>query len=82
MSTLIELQNSDQIYREYYPKVFQYLVNRMGNVHDAEDMAQTVFVKRLSFAENRPPSTQVCMDLFAELVTEAKSILEKPRLIC
>ena len=41
----IEQRNSEEIYREYYPKVYQYLVNRMGNVHDAEDMAQTVFVK-------------------------------------
>ena len=45
LANQIDLLNSDQIYREYYPKVYQYLVNRMGNVHDAEDMAQTVFVK-------------------------------------
>ena len=45
LSNQIEQANSDQIYREFYPKVYQYLVNRMGSVHDAEDMAQTVFVK-------------------------------------
>ena len=45
LANQIDLLKSDQIYREYYPKVYQYLVNRMGNVHDAEDMAQTVFVK-------------------------------------
>ena len=45
LSNQIEQLNSDQIYREFYPKVYQYLVNRMGSVHDAEDMAQTVFVK-------------------------------------
>ena len=45
MPNQIDQLNTDQIYREYYPKVYQYLVNRMGSVHDAEDMAQTVFVK-------------------------------------
>ena len=45
MSNQIELLNSDRIYRDFYPKVFQYLVNRMGSVEDAEDMAQTVFLK-------------------------------------
>ena len=37
--------DSDKIYKEFYPRVYQYLVNRMGNIHDAEDMAQTVFLK-------------------------------------
>ena len=41
----MEYFDEEQIYREFYPKVYQYLVNRMGNVHDAEDMAQTVFLK-------------------------------------
>ena len=45
MPNQIDQLNTDRIYREYYPKVYQYLVNRMGSVHDAEDMAQTVFVK-------------------------------------
>ena len=45
MPNQIDQLNTDQIYREYYPKVYQYLVNRMGSVHDAEDMAQTVFLK-------------------------------------
>lgn len=37
--------DEEKIYREFYPKVLQYLTNRMGNAYDAEDMAQTVFVK-------------------------------------
>lgn len=37
--------DEENLYREFYPKVLQYLTNRMGNVHDAEDMAQTVFLK-------------------------------------
>ena len=37
--------DADGIYQAFYPKVYQYLVNRMGNIHDAEDMAQTVFLK-------------------------------------
>ena len=45
MATQTELLDTDKIYREFYPKVYQYLVNRMGSVEDAEDMAQTVFLK-------------------------------------
>ena len=37
--------DADKIYKEFYPKVYQYLVNRMGSIPDAEDMAQTVFLK-------------------------------------
>ena len=45
MANQIDLLDSDRIYKEFYPKVYQYLVNRMGNIHDAEDMAQTAFLK-------------------------------------
>lgn len=45
MTTQIEIFDTEKIYEEYFPKVYQYLVNRMGNTHDAEDMAQTVFLK-------------------------------------
>lgn len=39
---LLDQQN---IYREFYPKVFGYLSNRTGSTQDAEDLAQNVFVK-------------------------------------
>ncbi|MEF2837450.1 MAG: RNA polymerase sigma factor [Oscillospiraceae bacterium] len=45
MSTQTELLDTEKIYKEFYPKVYQYLVNRMGSIEDAEDMAQTVFLK-------------------------------------
>ena len=45
MISQMETLDQEKIYREFYPKVYQYLTNRMGNVHDAEDMAQTVFIK-------------------------------------
>ena len=45
MTTQTELFDQEKIYKEYYPKVYQYLVNRMGSIEDAEDMAQTVFLK-------------------------------------
>ena len=45
MTTQAELFDTEKIYKDFYPKVYQYLVNRMGNVEDAEDMAQTVFLK-------------------------------------
>lgn len=41
----MERHDPEQIYVQFYPKVYQYLVNRMGNQYDAEDLAQTVFVK-------------------------------------
>lgn len=37
--------DTEKICTEFYPKVYQYLVNRLGNIEDAEDMAQTVFLK-------------------------------------
>lgn len=40
-----ENYNKEQIYVTFYPKVFQYLSHRTGNPQDAEDLAQTVFVK-------------------------------------
>ena len=40
-----ESLDADKIYKSFYPKVYQYLVNRMGSIHDAEDLAQTVFLK-------------------------------------
>lgn len=45
MSSQTELFDTEKIYKEFYPKVYQYLVNRLGNLHDAEDMAQMVFLK-------------------------------------
>ena len=45
MTSRPEPLDADKIYKEFYPKVYQYLVNRMGSIHDAEDMAQTVFLK-------------------------------------
>ena len=45
MTTQTELFDTEKIYQEFYPKVYQFLVNRMGSVEDAEDMAQTVFLK-------------------------------------
>lgn len=51
MTTQTEILDGDKIYREYYPKVYQYLVNRMSNTYDAEDMAQTVMLKVFSKLE-------------------------------
>ena len=48
MTTPTEILDTEKIYRDFYPKVYQYLVNRMGNIEDAEDMAQTVFLKVFS----------------------------------
>ena len=45
MTNQTEQFDTEKIYKEFYPKVYQYLVNRMGSVEDAEDMAQTVFLK-------------------------------------
>lgn len=45
MTTTTEFLDSEKIYEDFYPKVYQYLVNRMGSIEDAEDMAQTVFLK-------------------------------------
>jgi RNA polymerase sigma-70 factor (ECF subfamily) len=45
MATQAELFDAEKIYQEFYPKVYQYLFNRMRIAQDAEDMAQTVFLK-------------------------------------
>ncbi|MDO4731004.1 MAG: sigma-70 family RNA polymerase sigma factor [Clostridia bacterium] len=45
MSICTETYNKEQVYEEYYPKVLQYVRSR-SNLHiDAEDIAQTVFMK-------------------------------------
>ena len=45
MTNQMDLFDTEKIYREFHPKVYQYLVNRIGSIEDAEDMAQTVFLK-------------------------------------
>lgn len=45
MTTQTEFFDTEKIYKDFYPKVYQYLVNRMGSIEDAEDMTQTVFLK-------------------------------------
>lgn len=42
---LKEVYNQEQIYQEFHPKVLRYLTGRTDNLQDAEDLAQTVFVK-------------------------------------
>ena len=38
MTTQAELFDTEKIYKDFYPKVYQYLVNRMGSIEDAEDI--------------------------------------------
>ena len=45
MNARTETNDKEKIYAEYYPKVFQYVGNRLNWHMDAEDIAQTVFVK-------------------------------------
>lgn len=45
MQTEIQTYDKDQVYRDYYPKVLQYIQNRTSGHLDAEDIAQTVFMK-------------------------------------
>lgn len=40
-----ELYNREQIYADYYPKVLQYTRHHSNGYMDAEDLAQTVFLK-------------------------------------
>lgn len=45
MNARTETNDKEKIYAEYYLKVFQYVGNRLNWHMDAEDIAQTVFVK-------------------------------------
>lgn len=47
----IHSADPESIYREFYPKVFGYLHNRVSFAQDAEDLAQTVFMKVFSNLE-------------------------------
>ena len=38
MMVQTDLLDTEKIYKEFYPKVYQYLVNRMGSIEDAEDI--------------------------------------------
>lgn len=48
MSAQIRTYDKEQVYAEYYPKVLQYVRNRSSERMDAEDLAQTVFMKVFS----------------------------------
>ena len=39
------MQNKTEIYQAYYPKALAYIRNRINEKEDAEDLAQTVFLK-------------------------------------
>lgn len=41
---MIDIKN-EKIYSEYYEKVYGYIVSKINNPHDAEDIAADVFVK-------------------------------------
>lgn len=45
MSTVKSSDDKEQVYSFYYPKVLQYISNRLSVRTDAEDIAQAVFVK-------------------------------------
>ena len=45
MSARTEAYDKEQVYAEYYPRVLKYIINRSYIRMDAEDIAQTVFVK-------------------------------------
>lgn len=47
MGTQTETYDKAQLYAEYYPKVLQYIGRRSNGHMDAEDLAQTVFMKVL-----------------------------------
>ncbi len=37
--------DKEKIYRDYYEKVFGYILSKINNAHDAEDLTADVFVK-------------------------------------
>ncbi len=41
----------DEIYEEYYQKVFSYINSRINNYHDSEDLCEDVFTKVLKNME-------------------------------
>ena len=45
MNTQTKTYDKEQVYTEYYPKVLRYVENRSSVRMDAEDLAQTVFMK-------------------------------------
>lgn len=47
--------NEEQLYREYHDKIFGYLLNRIGNREEAEDITSEVFIKALKYSEKYDP---------------------------
>ncbi|CVK19418.1 RNA polymerase sigma factor [Sporomusa sphaeroides] len=35
----------DEIYREYFPRIYHYVLYRVSNYHDADDLSNEIFVK-------------------------------------
>jgi RNA polymerase sigma-70 factor (ECF subfamily) len=47
--------NEEQLYREYHDKIFGYLLNRIGNREEAEDITSEVFIKALKYLGKYDP---------------------------
>ncbi len=45
MTLMLDTLKREELYIQYHPKVLGYIVNRVGNRSDAEDLASTVFLK-------------------------------------
>lgn len=41
----MEINTEEELYKEYYNKVFGYIYNRIGNKEEAEDITSEVFLK-------------------------------------
>ena len=44
-SILAPDSEKEQIYRDYHGKVYGYILSKINNAHDAEDLTSDVFVK-------------------------------------
>ena len=42
----------DELYKEYYVRLFRYLYSRVGNKDDVPDLVQTIFLKALGHVED------------------------------
>lgn len=52
---MTELISAEQLYSEYYKKVFGYAYQRLGNRNDAEDLAADVFAKAVEKLDRFDP---------------------------
>ena len=80
--SICEEKNYNQLFRDYYESVTKYIYYKCGNLQQAEDIVQNVFVKlwqlcaTISFSKAKSYIYTACNNLFLNDVAHKKVVLK------